>query len=175
MKYSHVILLSSCLAIAACGDTAGNETAEESASTPPTEEVAEAAVETTEDAAAKEAVEEPAKADGELVARPVRYGIEAEELDACGSVGEVSGLKAGGDNFLSVRAVPSTSAAEIDRLLNGASVIMCEYDGDWVGIVYDKSGEKDCGTGSPIPEETTYTGVCDSGWISKDYVTLMAG
>ncbi|MEO9490548.1 MAG: SH3 domain-containing protein, partial [Marinomonas sp.] len=85
------------------------------------------------------------------------------------------GLKAGGDNFLSVRAVPSTSAAEIDRLLNGASVIMCEYDGDWVGIVYDKSGEKDCGTGSPIPEETTYTGVCDSGWISKDYVTLMAG
>lgn len=110
----------------------------------------------------------------EAVARPVMYGGEAD-LDACGGVGEVSGLKSDGENFLAVRALPSIKGSEEDRLSNGQQVIICEEDAPWLGIVYDKSGMKDCGTGSPISEATTYIGPCDTGWVASKYVTLIAG
>jgi len=102
------------------------------------------------------------------------YGGEAN-IDACGAVGKVSGLKSDGDNFLAVRAIPSFKGLEEDRLSNGQQVIFCEEEGPWLGIVYDKSGTKDCGTGSPISEATTYVGPCNSGWVNSKYVTLIAG
>ncbi|MEP2736413.1 MAG: hypothetical protein ABJP34_08945 [Erythrobacter sp.] len=109
------------------------------------------------------------------VARPVQYGVDGPNLDACSGVGKVSGLKADGDGFLAVRAEPNMKAFEADRIKNDQTVFFCEEDGPWIGVVYDKSGKKDCGTGSPIPEPTTYVGPCDSGWVDSRYLTLIAG
>ena len=87
----------------------------------------------------------------------------------------VCNLDPNGDNFLAVRASTNAGAYELDRLGPGQGVHMCDSDGDWIGIVYDKSGELDCGTDTPVAEERDYEGPCESGWVSKRYVTLLAG
>ncbi|MEP0190992.1 MAG: hypothetical protein ABJP70_10240 [Erythrobacter sp.] len=186
MKKLTVLGLAASLTLVACTDTgAGAEAGDSSADATTTSEEDEvkAADEAEADAeAAKEEAEaggeenkDQASADGP-VARPVWYG-ESPGLDACSGVGEVSGLKDGGDGFLSVRAEPNSKSYESDRLNMGQQVFFCDATDDqaWIGIVYDKSGEKDCGTGSPIPEHTTYVGPCDSGWVSRKFVTLIAG
>lgn len=170
--------------MAACSNAtsdADDNGAETEVTTP--EDEVRAADEAEADAeAAKEEAEEAGKAGenqgskDDPVARPVMYG-DSPNLDACGGVGEVSGLKEAGDGFLSVRALPSETGEEADRLKNGQQVFFCDAteDENWIGIVYDKSGERDCGTGSPIPEHTTYLGPCESGWVSRNFVTLIAG
>jgi len=172
-----------CLTLVACNDATPDaesyQDKVDSAASAVTDVSGSPALETSDpapDATPNEAVlEEDAQASlDEAVARPVMYGGE-QNLDACGGVGEVSGLKTDGDNFLAVRALPSFKGVEEDRLSNGQQVMICEEDGPWIGIVYDKTGTKDCGTGSPIPEATTYLGPCDTGWGASKYVTLIAG
>jgi len=110
--------------------------------------------------------------------RPVRIGLAGPDLDACLSVGEVTGLNPRGDNFLAVRAAPSTGAPMLARLRKGHRVQVCEEAaGGWLGIVYDRDpgGERDCGTGSPVPRPRAYRGPCASGWVSARYVTIIAG
>ena len=43
-------------------------------------------------------------------ARPVRYGLNGPELDGCTPYSEIRGLNPRGDNFVSVRAAPTTRA-----------------------------------------------------------------
>ncbi len=117
----------------------------------------------------------PASVNPQAEIRPVRVGGDGPDLDACGGYGEVTGLNPNGDNFLAVRASPFVGAYELDRLEPGQGVSMCDYEGGWVGIVYDKSGDADCGTGSPVASERDYEGPCESGWVSEDFVTLLAG
>lgn len=107
--------------------------------------------------------------------QPVRIGGEAE-LDACASTGQVAGLNPDGDNFLSVRAGPSTKDREIDRLYPGKLVYMCETsrDGQWIGIVYELRGEP-CGVSSAIAKRRPYRGRCRSGWVARRYIELVAG
>lgn len=110
--------------------------------------------------------------------RPVRIGLAGNDLDACLSLGEVAGLNRRGDNFLAVRAAPSTRAPMLARLRKGHRVQVCEEAaGGWLGIVYDRdpSGERDCGTGSPVPRPRPYDGACGAGWVSARYVTIVAG
>lgn len=172
------------LALTACTE-AGSDATKDGAETEVTSEEDEVRAADEAEADADEAKEQAEKAaeDGEEqassdgpVARPVWYG-DAPGLDACAAVGEVSGLKEGGDGYLSVRALPSTEGEETDRLKNGQQIFFCDATEDeaWIGIVYDKTGKLDCGTGSPIPEHTTYTGPCDSGWVSRKFLTLIAG
>lgn len=108
----------------------------------------------------------------------VRIGGQAE-LDACASTGRVVGLKPEGDNFLSVRAAPDQHALETDRLKAGADIYLCgsARDDRWVGIVYQAGGTlgDGCGVTSPIAQEQDYAGACRSGWVSRQYVQLMAG
>lgn len=107
--------------------------------------------------------------------RPVRIGLDGPDFDACGGYGEVTGLNPNGDNFLAVRASPFVGAYELDRLDPSKGVAMCDYEDGWVGIVYDKTGNLDCGTGSPVSSPRNYEGPCESGWVSEDFVTLIAG
>ncbi|HEY5722716.1 MAG TPA: SH3 domain-containing protein [Allosphingosinicella sp.] len=110
--------------------------------------------------------------------RSVRIGLAGADLDACLSVGEVSGLNRRGDNFLAVRAAPSARAPMLARLRKGHRVQVCDKAaGGWLGIVYDRdpSGERDCGTGSPVPRPRAYDGACGAGWVSARYVTIVAG
>ncbi len=123
-----------------------------------------------------------------LVAAPVTYELEAGEklvmvgqdgtdLDACGAMGRVRGLKRGGDNFLSVRIAPAIEARERDQLGNGNRVFLCDQSGDWYGVVYQRAGDslQDCGTDSPSTFVGAYRGPCRYGWVHKYFVEILAG
>src|SRR5687768_9147279 len=95
--------------------------------------------------------------------RMPRIGIAGDDLDACLSVGEVTGLNPRGDNYLAVRAEPSARGREKDRLGPGRWIWLCDEAGEWLGVVYsgdpaDKPG--DCGVGSPVETERPYVGRC---------------
>ena len=109
--------------------------------------------------------------------RPVMVG-GVPDLDACLSDGQVTGLNPRGDNFLSVRSHPSTSAREIARLRPGQIVDACDEtaDGAWTGVIFSPPGrELDCGTGTPAPRHQAYRGPCASGWVSSRFLKIIAG
>ena len=111
--------------------------------------------------------------------KPVIVGLDGAEFDACAAIGEVRGLTGDGDVRLSVLAGPHNSAVEIDRLRNGAPVILCDSsrDGKWSGIVYPAAGQAlaDCGTSSPVAKPSPYRGPCRSGWVASTFVVATAG
>lgn len=112
--------------------------------------------------------------------QPVMIGLDGSEYDACASLGAVVNLNPSGDNYLSVRAAPSTNAQELDRLGPGAQIWLCDgaHDGNWVGIVYgyDAQGEIwDCQALGLEPEPRAYDGPCQSGWVHGDYISVIAG
>lgn len=102
---------------------------------------------------------------------PVMIGGEPD-LDACASLGEVTGLDPKGENFLSVRTGPGVGFAAVDRLAAAAQVYICETRGNWLGIVYPGG---DCGVSTPITQRRAYRGNCRSGWVCRKYVTPLAG
>lgn len=111
------------------------------------------------------------------VAMPVMVGGE-DEMDACASIGVVSGLKPGGDGFLAVRTGTNASYKQLDKLLEGQQVFICDSssDGKWYGIVYSQRSEQvDCGVSSPISPAQPYKGQCKSGWVSKHWIKQIAG
>ncbi len=111
--------------------------------------------------------------------QPVMIGLDGPEFDACGSLGEVANLNPRGDNYLSVRARPSTSGTELDRLGPGARILMCDATTDgWIGVVYDPNADEDyfdCQALGLEPEPRPYSGPCRSGWVHGDYVIVIAG
>jgi hypothetical protein len=110
--------------------------------------------------------------------RVPRIGLAGEDLDACLSVGEVTGLNPRGDNYLAVRAEPNARAGEKDRLGPGRWIWVCEEAGDWMGVVYsDDPDEKpgDCEVGSPVASVRPYDGPCRWGWVHSRYVEVVAG
>ena len=112
--------------------------------------------------------------------RPVVIGLDGPEFDACGALGQVSNLNPRGDNYLSVRARPSTAGRELDRLGPNAEVWLCETseDGRWHGIVYgyDADGNIwDCQALGLEARPRAYTGPCRSGWVHGDYILVIAG
>ncbi len=109
--------------------------------------------------------------------RPVVIGQDGADLDACGASGVVHNLNKDGDNYLTVRAAPTSKSAELDRLGAGARINFCEQRGRWIGIVYPPANQPDfdCGTGSAIASPQVYQGPCGSGWVFEKYVLLLAG
>jgi hypothetical protein len=108
-------------------------------------------------------------------ARPVRYGLNGPELDGCTPYSEIRGLNPRGDNFVSVRAAPTTAGRELDRLGPGRKVWICEEAGGWAGIVYGPRASTGCNVERPLPRVRAYRGPCRSGWVSSRYVTPIAG
>ena len=105
-------------------------------------------------------------------------GLTGDDLDACLSVGEVSGLYPRGDNFLTVRAEPRATARAKDRLGPGRWIWLCDEAGEWLGVVYSADpGEKpgDCGVGTPAARVRPYDGPCRWGWVHSRYVEVVAG
>ena len=104
---------------------------------------------------------------------PVMIGGEAD-LDACGTVGTVSGLKPTRGNTLSVRSGPGREQDRIDGLAPGTRVWLCDRQGSWLGVVYGPPGA-DCGVSTPRAVRRPYRGPCSSGWVYESYVELLAG
>ncbi len=112
---------------------------------------------------------------GAQAARPVVIGSDGM-TDACPAVARVTGLKRGGDNFLSVRVGPGIRHREADRIGPAALVHVCEDRGDWVGIVYAPAGrDVDCGVSSALRKPVAYRGPCRSGWVHRRFVEIIAG
>lgn len=107
----------------------------------------------------------------------VKIGLDGPRFDACASFGEVTNLNPQGDNYLSVRAAPSSVAEETDRLSPGNGFAMCQKVGDWFGIIYPPQDSENvtCGTGSPVSSKRDYAGPCQSGWVNENFVVLVAG
>jgi hypothetical protein len=103
--------------------------------------------------------------------------VTASDGDACAN-GEIVGLDAKGDGFLSVRSGPGGRPyREIDRLINGNQVYLCGQKGLWHSVVYtaDRSIGSKCGVSTPWATTQAYTGPCRSGWIYGRYVKATAG
>lgn len=96
-------------------------------------------------------------------------------LDACGSIGVPTGLNPRGDNFLAVRAGPSSRTAMLDKLRPNEAFFICEQRGAWLGIVYSRREGPDCGANVPVPRRKAYDGPCRSGWVFRRFVRLLAG
>ncbi len=108
---------------------------------------------------------------------PIMIGGD-DEIDACGSTGEVKGLDPKGDGFLSVRSGPGGSHfREVDRLFNGNYVYICGESGPWLAVVYSNRRELggDCGVATPQRVRQAYSGPCRQGWIHSRYVRVVAG
>lgn len=109
---------------------------------------------------------------------PVIVGVE-EELDACGSWAEVSGLNPKGDGFLAVRGGPGSDYRMRDRLREGDTFFVCDVsrDGEWMAIVYPRNGQAAdvCGVSRAVPEAREYRGPCASGWVNAGWVRVLAG
>jgi len=105
---------------------------------------------------------------------PVVIGGD-KQFDACGSVGQVTGLDPDGDGFLSVRVGPGTGYDETDRLYNGDLVHVCEQVGSWYAVIYPADGRVDCGVSTSWPEAREYSGRCQAGWAHMNWIAPIAG
>lgn len=130
----------------------------------------------------------------EVAAKPVRITPPVEDGKALFSGAEVArivGLRKGGDGYVSVRAAPSTRAAELDRLTAARLIIALTPATDWddvtfIGVIYP-AGDGDaasrplheaCGVSETPPTappfDRPYTGPCRSGWVHKRFVEVLA-
>ena len=100
-----------------------------------------------------------------------------EDADACPGTGIVEGLNPHGDGFLAVKAGPGLNFDRIDKLYNGAQVHICEQRGEWLAIVYSRTGNWSgrCNVSHPWPRALPYTGPCRSGWVHRRWVGSLAG
>jgi hypothetical protein len=102
-----------------------------------------------------------------------------EELDACGSWAEVSGLNPKGDGFLAVRSGPGTDYPMRDRLREGDGVYVCRSapGSKWLAIVYPRRGQDpvECAVSSVLARPIEYRGPCGYGWVRADWIKVLAG
>jgi hypothetical protein len=105
-------------------------------------------------------------------ARPIKVGGDPD-LPACGSMGKVEGLDPKGDGFLAVKAMPSLKSARIDKLTTGKHAYVCDFEGDWYGIIYSPA-KQDCNLTKPR-RAGYYKGPCRWGWVHKRWFNPYAG
>jgi hypothetical protein len=108
--------------------------------------------------------------------RPVLIALDAE-LGNCPVSGQVVGVNARRDNYLSVRAGPGVRERELDRLRSGTVVLVCDEaaNGAWLGVVYNRTGNQDCFIAQTSSQRHPYRGPCRSGWVSSRYIDVNAG
>ncbi len=115
-----------------------------------------------------------------------RFVFDGKLADLQGAFARVVGLKKGGDGFVSVRAAPSTKAAERDRLTLGRLVwtMPVEKGSSFVAVIYAEGSvasddmEKQCNLPNPppasFPASQIYSGPCKHGWVHKRFVEVLA-
>ena len=146
------------LAMAGCGQPAGNETAQGS-TTPP--------------------YVRP-ESDPSLLAnmvQPVRIGELGPSFAACNARGAIR--ERGGAEPVPVRAAPYEQTQAIASLAPGDEFFICSRTNDqrWFGIVYDEGGRASdrCGVAAPVEERRIYRGPCAAGWVSSAAVRFVSG
>lgn len=119
-----------------------------------------------------------------VVVRPLV--LDGKPIAPGGAVSQISGLKKGGDGFVSVRAGPSIKAEEIGRLTQGTFVIAVfepkrGTSVRFIGVIYDLDNTSEtpmmerCGLPEGPPYfDGTYKGPCKSGWVAERFVKVLA-
>lgn len=119
-----------------------------------------------------------------VIVRPLV--LDGKPIAPGGAVSQISGLKKGGDGFVSVRAGPSTKAEEIGRLTEGSFVIAAfepkrGTSVKFIGVIYDLDNRSEtpmmerCGLPEGPPYfDGTYQGPCKSGWVAERFVKVLA-
>ncbi|MTW22617.1 SH3 domain-containing protein [Allochromatium palmeri] len=107
--------------------------------------------------------------------RPVMVGGDPD-FSGCSAFGAVRGLKRDGDGFLALRSGPSSKARMIDKLGEGDGVYLCDDAGNgWFGVVvYPPNPMIDCGVNEAIVPKQPYSGPCKTGWVSENFVEVVA-
>ena len=95
------------------------------------------------------------------------------DLDACGLIASVQGLRPSPGNVLNVRSGPGLDFTIIEQISEGTEFIQCTMSDDleWLGIVLPDDRSDGCGLGDPIAEPTAYRGDCVSGWVHRSFTT----
>lgn len=101
---------------------------------------------------------------------PVMEHADGGDYDTC-SLGQVAGLKAGGDGFLAVRTGPGSDYTMIDKVYNGDKVWIFDQVGGWLGVVYGVDFVE-C---SPIQKDRPVAKQGKKGWVHKNWVREIAG
>jgi hypothetical protein len=102
---------------------------------------------------------------------------ERAETTVCVSSGNIHV-----NSFVLVRMGPGTNFKEIDRVHDGLHIAICDDHDGWYGIVYDEwNGVFTEGDYCHLDikynkrKKHPYYGPCRHGWISKKFVTDLAG
>jgi hypothetical protein len=109
---------------------------------------------------------------------PVMVYPDPENIEAqvCASSGTIKV-----NSFVSVRTGPGVGFNEIDRVYNGQDFAICDNHNGWYGIVYVPGGQAygtvRCSLDIKFKKnnEQPYNGSCAHGWISKNFITNLAG
>lgn len=102
---------------------------------------------------------------------PVMVGGE-ESLDACGGYGIATVTT-------TLFTTNSQGYSEFKTIDASQGVYFCDYkkdyDGEYYGVVFSRDEKTDCGVSSPIATKQPYNGKCESGWVKKEFLLLIAG
>lgn len=101
------------------------------------------------------------------------YLDSRDDIDPCGW-GKVTGLKSDGDGFLAVRTGPGTNYKMLDKIHNDQEVWLCDWDGEWIGVLYTKKNT-DCFSRHIHGTRQAYKGRCWNGWVHRNWIELLAG
>ena len=81
-------------------------------------------------------------------------------------------------SILNLRSGPSTADPVLAQLPLGQVVSICQRGpGGWAGVVVHGStvGARDCAMSDAGSQPKPYAGPCNSGWVAKRFLRIMAG
>lgn len=84
----------------------------------------------------------------------------------------VRGLRRG--RYLLVRTGPGIRHSQADRLSNGDTIYTCNESRDWIGIVFARPGSP-CSAPAGRGLDIRRAHSCRSGWVHRDWVTIITG
>ncbi|MFN3990084.1 MAG: hypothetical protein ACK4IS_07480 [Erythrobacter sp.] len=112
---------------------------------------------------------------GEAGPRHVMLSSEADNLDPC-ALAMIYDPPSGPDQgAVMVFGTATTDFDMVDTLMHTDKVWVCETSGDMIGIVYPPDGEMDCELSLPKTGSAPYSGPCQTGWVKREWVQIIAG
>lgn len=109
--------------------------------------------------------------------RPVMLQADGDGLDPCiyGVIYDEEATGPFGGGAVLVFPGDSTDLEQVDTLVHGDNVWICEVSDDFYGVVYPEYPGQDCELSSPEPFDRPYLGPCNWGWVKAQWVEVIAG
>ncbi len=75
---------------------------------------------------------------------------------------------------LIVRSGTGVNYRKIGRLSEGERIYTCNERGEWIGVVFSRSGSP-CGGPSAHGLDVRKTSTCRSGWVHRNWIEIVSG